>query len=77
MAAAAAAAAVRPAAAPWVAAAALATSRPRRLGSRPLLHRRTSLRRAATRGRGRSAGLLRRLGLSTPRLRSRRPGVAG
>jgi hypothetical protein len=52
---------------------ALATTRPRRLGSRPLLLRRTSLRRAATRGRGRSAGLLCRSGLSTPRLRRRRP----
>ena len=51
---------------------ALAASRPRRLGSRPLLQRGTSLWRAATRGRGRSAGLPCRLGLSTPRLRRRR-----
>jgi len=47
------------------------------LGSRLLLHRRTSLRRAATHGRGRSARLLCRWGLSTPRLSCRRLGRYG
>ena len=56
---------------------ALAATRPRRLGSRLLLLRRTSLRRAATRGRGFSTSLLRRRWLSTCGRRRHRLGRCG